>query len=267
MEEISIQDDNNEIYNILVLGEENSRKSSILNTISGKDNLFPENNEDTTKEMLINKKFINKKVKIRENDFDLYDTVGVNSSYQISDLKNKLIKFKTKILTQKFKLVLITYPVTKNSSSFSSLEKILNAFSFSNTKNVYIVFTKGEQFQKKLDREEEYTNIKDSIKFQIKGKEYNFDPHNFLQYDQDSIDEFRKTVLRKAIDLNTDSTNITINDKKEYDDDVLLNLFMNDNIDKDNEKEDNNSLIKRLFEWVKNYLNSNTFFNNPNMVL
>ena len=101
----------------------------------------------------------------------------------------------------------------------------------------------------------------------IEGKEYNFDPHNFLQYDQDSIDEFKNAVLRKAIDLNTDSTNITINDKKEYDDDVLLNLFMNDNIDKDTEKEDNNSLGIRMFEWVKNYLNSNTFFNNPNMVL
>ena len=89
MEEINIQDNNNEIFNILVLGEENSRKSSILNTISGKENLFPENNQDTTKEMLISKKFTNKKVKINENDFDLYDTVGVNSSYQISDLKNK----------------------------------------------------------------------------------------------------------------------------------------------------------------------------------
>ena len=102
------------------------------------------------------------------------------------------------------------------------------------------------------------------LKYSDKNKYMNNNGDITLKYDKS---EFKNAVLRKAIDLNTDSTNITINDKKEYDDDVLLNLFMNDNIDKDTEKEDNNSLGIRMFEWVKNYLNSNTFFNNPNMVL
>ena len=53
MEEININDTNNSVYRVIVLGEENSLKSTILNSLSDNRNLFPINGEKITKENVI----------------------------------------------------------------------------------------------------------------------------------------------------------------------------------------------------------------------
>ena len=267
MEEININDTNNSVYRVIVLGEENSLKSTILNSLSDNRNLFPINGEKITKENVSGKKFYSKKISIDNKIFELNDTIGINTTFPVSELKSKLIKFKTNVLNQKFNVVLTTFPIYKKvASSMSTLEKILQTFSFSNNQNVYIVFTKGDMFETAMQREEEYTNVQDDIKRLIKEKQYQFNYKNILMYDEDTKESFKNKIMLLATDMNKEATYVMINDQIDYDDNMLMKLFgTNDTEGK--EGISSSSGINVFFNWIKEYLNSHAFYNNPNMLL
>lgn len=267
MEEININDTNTSPYRVIIFGEENSLKSTILNCLSDNRNLFPVNAEKLTKENVSGKRFYSKKISIDNNIFELNDTIGINTSYPVSELKSKLIKFKTNVLNQKFNVVLITFPIFKKvASSMNTLEKILQTFSFSNNQNVYIVFTKGDLFDTAMQREEEYTNVQDDIKRLIKEKQYQFNYKNILMYDDDTKDRFKNKIMLLATDTNKEATYVMINDQIDYDDNMLMKLFGKNDFDGKEGATSSNG-INIVLNWIKEFLNSHAFYNNPNMLL
>ena len=153
----------NRIFNLIIFGEEFSGKSTLLNLISKKENLFNVNNNNNKNK---NKDFISKKVKLNNNEinFNFIETIGINSQFKINNINNKIINFKENFLNKNYKIVLITIDVT-NENNFDAFEKIMNVFSFYNSKeNLFIVFTKGNLIKNDEKREEKYLNILNDLK-------------------------------------------------------------------------------------------------------
>ena len=262
-------------YNILILGEENSLKSSILNTIANNINLFPLSTKITRNDNY-RKKFISETIDINDEQYELFDTIGINPLFPINDIETKLSKFKMKVIFQLFNFVIITFPIhnshhqqQQHTLSFNVFEQIISTFTFSNTKNVFVVFTKGDNIESPIEREETYTTLQEGIKKIVKDGKYSFNYNNILYYDHDNIDVFKRKVMLHCKDENNGQTRVGINDKEDYDDKMLMKLYtpksdVNDGVYRREREEDGEcGLLERVNKWIGGV----GFFANPNMVM
>ena len=253
-----------EINRIIVIGEEGTGKSSLLNALSDNPKLFYVNKNENYKEINSNKDFLSKQVTIDNINFELYDTIGISPSFPINDIKEKIINFKDDILGKGFKAILITFSVYKIPINFDSFELIMNTFNFNNNKNVFIVFTQGDKFDSHKKKEEEYIKLKENMKSLIRKKRYPININNVFYFDNDNIDSIRKKIVLMANDLNVYLSYIKF--KEDDEDNFLLNrLFLTfEQIEgyDDNEQKENPFLF-----WLKNIINKCQFFNSSNMLL
>ena len=244
----------NRIFNLIIFGEEFSGKSTLLNLISKKENLFNVNNNNNKNK---NKDFISKKVKLNNNEinFNFIETIGINSQFKINNINNKIINFKENFLNKNYKIVLITIDVT-NENNFDAFEKIMNVFSFYNSKeNLFIVFTKGNLIKNDEKREEKYLNILNDLKKISKNFSINF--NNVFYADDENINNLINKIISTSKDKNSDLCYISIKNEN-----LIKNLF----ISKENnfiEENEENFLIILL----KKLINENNFYNNPNLLL
>ncbi len=254
-----------EINRIIVFGEEGTGKSSLLNAISENPKLFQINKNENYKEINLNKDFLSKQVTIDNTYFELYDTIGISPTFPINDIKEKIINFKDDILGKGFKAILITFSVYKVPINFNSFELIMNTFNFKNNKNVFIVFTQGDNFNSPEKKEEEYITLKENMKNLIKKKRYPININNVLYFDNENIDSIRKKLILMANDLNVDLSYIKFKEDDDDDNFLLNRLFLTlEQIEgyDDNEQKENPVLF-----WLKNIVNKCQFFNSPNMLL
>ena len=251
-----------EANKIIIFGSESSWKSSILNFIAGNNNLFGITQQNNTKPL--DKKFLMEKYMIDEVEYDLYDTIGISPSTQIKDLKSKLVKFKTTFLNEGYKLILITFPIIDSAISFSNFELLMSTFSFSNNQNVYVVFTQGDLFESEMKAEEAYLTATERIKKEVREAKYVFNPKNIFIYDSDHKYQMRKDILRITKDMNRSPTYITINDKTDFDDNMLLKLYKSQEVNEDKEIDDDKG---GFLESITRFLSQSGFFNTPNMVM
>ena len=253
-----------EINRIIVIGEEGTGKSSLLNALSDNPKLFYVNKNENYKEINSNKDFLSKQVIIDNTNFELYDTIGISPSFPINDIKEKIINFKDDILGKGFKAILITFSVYKIPINFDSFELIMNTFNFNNNKNVFIVFTQGDKFDSHKKKEEEYIKLKENMKSLIRKKRYPININNVFYFDNENIDSIRKKIVLMANDLNVYLSYIKF--KEDDEDNFLLNrLFLTfEQIEgyDDNEQKENPFLF-----WLKNIINKCQFFNSSNMLL
>ena len=253
-----------EINRIIVIGEEGTGKSSLLNALSDNPKLFYVNKNENYKEINSNKDFLSKQVTIDNINFELYDTIGISPSFPINDIKEKIINFKDDILGKGFKAILITFSVYKIPINFDSFELIMNTFNFNNNKNVFIVFTQGDKFDSHKKKEEEYIKLKENMKNLIIKKRYHININNVFYFDNENIDSIRKKIVLMANDLNVYLSYIKF--KEDDEDNFLLNrLFLTfEQIEgyDDNEQKENPFLF-----WLKNIINKCQFFNSSNMLL
>jgi len=253
-----------EINRIIVIGEEGTGKSSLLNALSDNPKLFYVNKNENYKEINSNKDFLSKQVTIDNINFELYDTIGISPSFPINDIKEKIINFKDDILGKGFKAILITFSVYKIPINFDSFELIMNTFNFNNNKNVFIVFTQGDKFDSHKKKEEEYIKLKENMKSLIRKKRYPININNVFYFDNENIDSIRKKIVLMANDLNVYLSYIKF--KEDDEDNFLLNrLFLTfEQIEgyDDNEQKENPFLF-----WLKNIINKCQFFNSSNMLL
>ena len=244
----------NRIFNLIIFGEEFSGKSTLLNLISKKENLFNVNNNNNKNK---NKDFISKKVKLNNNEinFNFIETIGINSQFKINNINNKIINFKENFLNKNYKIVLITIDVT-NENNFDAFEKIMNVFSFYNSKeNLFIVFTKGNLIKNDEKREEKYLNILNDLKKISKNFSINF--NNVFYADDENINNLINKIISTSKDKNSDLCYISIKNEN-----LIKNLF----ISKENnfiEENEENFLIILLKKLIK----ENNFYNNPNLLL
>lgn len=257
-------------YNILILGEENSLKSSILNTIANNINLFPVTQRITRNDNY-RKKFVSETVEINDEQYELVDTIGINPLFPINDIENKLSKFKMKVIFQLFNFVIITFPVHNQqpSLSFDVFEQIISTFTFSNNKNVFVAFTKGDNIESPIEREEMYTTLQEGIKKLVKDGKYSFNYNNILYYDHDNIDVFKRKVMLHCKDENNGQTRVGINDKEDYDDKMLMKLYTpkSDATDGGYRRERKEDGECGILETVNKWIGGVGFFANPNMVM
>ena len=253
-----------EINRIIVIGEEGTGKSSLLNALSDNPKLFYVNKNENYKEINSNKDFLSKQVTIDNINFELYDIIGISQSFPINDIKEKIINFKDDILGKGFKAILITFSVYKIPINFDSFELIMNTFNFNNNKNVFIVFTQGDKFDSHKKKEEEYIKLKENMKSLIRKKRYPININNVFYFDNENIDSIRKKIVLMANDLNVYLSYIKF--KEDDEDNFLLNrLFLTfEQIEgyDDNEQKENPFLF-----WLKNIINKCQFFNSSNMLL
>ena len=253
-----------QINRIIVIGEEGTGKSSLLNALSDNPKLFYVNKNENYKEINSNKDFLSKQVTIDNINFELYDTIGISPSFPINDIKEKIINFKDDILGKGFKAILITFSVYKIPINFDSFELIMNTFNFNNNKNVFIVFTQGDKFDSHKKKEEEYIKLKENMKSLIRKKRYPININNVFYFDNENIDSIRKKIVLMANDLNVYLSYIKF--KEDDEDNFLLNrLFLTfEQIEgyDDNEQKENPFLF-----WLKNIINKCQFFNSSNMLL
>ena len=251
----------NRIFNLIIFGEENSGKSTLLNLISKKENLFNVNNNNNNK----NKDFISKKVKLNNNNFNFIETIGINPQFKINNINNKIINFKENFLNKNYKIVLITIDVT-NENNFDAFEKIMNVFSFYNSKeNLFIVFTKGNLIKNEEKREEKYLNITNDLKKISKNFSINF--NNIFYADDENINNLINKIISTSKDKNSDLCYISIKNQTENDNlNIIKKLFIS-------KEELNNNFISEenednfLISFFKKLINENYFYNNPNLLL
>ena len=242
----------NRIFNLIIFGEEFSGKSTLLNLISKKENLFNVNNNNNKNK---NKDFISKKVKLNEINFNFIETIGINSQFKINNINNKIINFKENFLNKNYKIVLITIDVT-NENNFDAFEKIMNVFSFYNSKeNLFIVFTKGNLIKNDEKREEKYLNILNDLKKISKNFSINF--NNVFYADDENINNLINKIISTSKDKNSDLCYISIKNEN-----LIKNLFISKENNFIEENEENFLLIL-----IKKLINENNFYNNPNLLL
>ena len=242
----------NRIFNLIIFGEEFSGKSTLLNLISKKENLFNVNNNNNKNK---NKDFISKKVKLNEINFNFIETIGINSQFKINNINNKIINFKENFLNKNYKIVLITIDVT-NENNFDAFEKIMNVFSFYNSKeNLFIVFTKGNLIKNDEKREEKYLNILNDLKKISKNFSINF--NNVFYADDENINNLINKIISTSKDKNSDLCYISIKNEN-----LIKNLFISKENNFIEENEENFLLI-----FIKKLINENNFYNNPNLLL
>ena len=141
----------------------------------------------------------------------------------------------------------------------------MNTFNFKNNKNVFIVFTQGDNFNSPEKKEEEYITLKENMKNLIKKKRYPININNVLYFDNENIDSIRKKLILMANDLNVDLSYIKFKEDDDDDNFLLNRLFLTlEQIEgyDDNEQKENPVLF-----WLKNIVNKCQFFNSPNMLL
>ena len=241
----------NRIFNLIIFGEEFSGKSTLLNLISKKENLFNVNNNNNNK----NKDFISKKVKLNNNNFNFIETIGINPQFKINNINNKIINFKENFLNKNYKIVLITIDVT-NENNFDAFEKIMNVFSFYNSKeNLFIVFTKGNLIKNDEKREEKYLNILNDLKKISKNFSINF--NNVFYADDENINNLINKIISTSKDKNSDLCYISIKNEN-----LIKNLFISKENNFIEENEENFLIIL-----IKKLINENNFYNNPNLLL
>ena len=244
----------NRIFNLIIFGEEFSGKSTLLNLISKKENLFNVNNNNNKNK---NKDFISKKVKLNNNEinFNFIETIGINSQFKINNINNKIINFKENFLNKNYKIVLITIDVTKE-NNFDAFEKIMNVFSFYNSKeNLFIVFTKGNLIKNDEKREEKYLNILNDLKKISKNFSINF--NNVFYADDENINNLINKIISTSKDKNSDLCYISIKNEN-----LIKNLFISKENNFIEENEENFLIIL-----IKKLINENNFYNNPNLLL
>ena len=244
----------NRIFNLIIFGNENSGKSTLLNLISKKENLFNVNNNNNKNK---NKDFISKKVKLNNNEinFNFIETIGINSQFKINNINNKIINFKENFLNKNYKIVLITIDVT-NENNFDAFEKIMNVFSFYNSKeNLFIVFTKGNLIKNDEKREEKYLNILNDLKKISKNFSINF--NNVFYADDENINNLINKIISTSKDKNSDLCYISIKNEN-----LIKNLFISKENNFIEENEENFLIIL-----IKKLINENNFYNNPNLLL
>ena len=244
----------NRIFNLIIFGNENSGKSTLLNLISKKENLFNVNNNNNKNK---NKDFISKKVKLNNNEinFNFIETIGINSQFKINNINNKIINFKENFLNKNYKIVLITIDVT-NENNFESFEKIMNVFSFYNSKeNLFIVLTKGNLIKNDEKREEKYLNILNDLKKISKNFSINF--NNVFYADDENINNLINKIISTSKDKNSDLCYISIKNEN-----LIKNLFISKENNFIEENEENFLIIL-----IKKLINENNFYNNPNLLL
>ena len=251
----------NRIFNLIIFGEENSGKSTLLNLISKKENLFNVNNNNNNK----NKDFISKKVKLNNNNFNFIETIGINPQFKINNINNKIINFKENFLNKNYKIVLITIDVT-NENNFDAFEKIMNVFSFYNSKeNLFIVFTKGNLIKNEEKREEKYLNITNDLKKFSNNFLINF--NNIFYADDENINNLINKIISTSKDKNSDLCYISIKNQTENDNlNIIKKLFIS------KEELNNNFILEEnednfLIIFFKKLINENYFYNNPNLLL
>jgi hypothetical protein len=244
----------NRIFNLIIFGEEFSGKSTLLNLISKKENLFNVNNNNNKNK---NKDFISKKVKLNNNEinFNFIETIGINSQFKINNINNKIINFKENFLNKNYKIVLITIDVT-NENNFDAFEKIMNVFSFYNSKeNLFIVFTKGNLIKNDEKREEKYLNILNDLKKISKNFSINF--NNVFYADDENINNLINKIISTSKDKNSDLCYISIKNEN-----LIKNLFISKEENFIEENEENFLIIL-----IKKLIKENNFYNNPNLLL
>ena len=244
----------NRIFNLIIFGEEFSGKSTLLNLISKKENLFNVNNNNNKNK---NKDFISKKVKLNNNEinFNFIETIGINSQFKINNINNKIINFKENFLNKNYKIVLITIDVT-NENNFDAFEKIMNVFSFYNSKeNLFIVFTKGNLIKNEEKREEKYLNITNDLKKFSNNFLINF--NNIFYADDENINNLINKIISTSKDKNSDLCYISIKNEN-----LIKNLFISKENNFIEENEENFLIIL-----IKKLINENNFYNNPNLLL
>ena len=244
----------NRIFNLIIFGEEFSGKSTLLNLISKKENLFNVNNNNNKNK---NKDFISKKVKLNNNEinFNFIETIGINSQFKINNINNKIINFKENFLNKNYKIVLITIDVTKE-NNFDAFEKIMNVFSFYNSKeNLFIVLTKGNLIKNDEKREEKYLNILNDLKKISKNFSINF--NNVFYADDENINNLINKIISTSKDKNSDLCYISIKNEN-----LIKNLFISKENNFIEENEENFLIIL-----IKKLINENNFYNNPNLLL
>ena len=244
----------NRIFNLIIFGEEFSGKSTLLNLISKKENLFNVNNNNNKNK---NKDFISKKVKLNNNEinFNFIETIGINSQFKINNINNKIINFKENFLNKNYKIVLITIDVT-NENNFDAFEKIMNVFSFYNSKeNLFIVFTKGNLIKNEEKREEKYLNITNDLKKFSNNFLINF--NNIFYADDENINNLINKIISTSKDINSDLCYISIKNEN-----LIKNLFISKENNFIEENEENFLIIL-----IKKLINENNFYNNPNLLL
>ena len=244
----------NRIFNLIIFGEEFSGKSTLLNLISKKENLFNVNNNNNKNK---NKDFISKKVKLNNNEinFNFIETIGINSQFKINNINNKIINFKENFLNKNYKIVLITIDVT-NENNFDAFEKIMNVFSFYNSKeNLFIVLTKGNLIKNDEKREEKYLNILNDLKKISKNFSINF--NNVFYADDENINNLINKIISTSKDKNSDLCYISIKNEN-----LIKNLFISKENNFIEENEENFLIIL-----IKKLINENNFYNNPNLLL
>ena len=252
----------NRIFNLIIFGNENSGKSTLLNLISKKENLFNVNNNNNKNK---NKDFISKKVKLNEINFNFIETIGINSQFKINNINNKIINFKENFLNKNYKIVLITIDVT-NENNFDAFEKIMNVFSFYNSKeNLFIVLTKGNLIKHEEKREEKYLNISNDLKKFSNNFSINF--NNVFFADDENINNLINKIISTSKDKNSDLCYISIKNQTENDNlNIIKKLFISKEELNDGfvleENEDN-----FLISFFKKLINENYFYNNPNLLL
>jgi len=242
------------IFNLIIFGEEFSGKSTLLNLISKKENLFNVNNNNNKNK---NKDFISKKVKLNNNEinFNFIETIGINSQFKINNINNKIINFKENFLNKNYKIVLITIDVT-NENNFDAFEKIMNVFSFYNSKeNLFIVFTKGNLIKNDEKREEKYLNILNDLKKISKNFSINF--NNVFYADDENINNLINKIISTSKDKKSDLCYISIKNEN-----LIKNLFISKENNFIEENEENFLIIL-----IKKLINENNFYNNPNLLL
>jgi len=264
----------NRIFNLIVFGEEFSGKSTLLNLISKKENLFNVNkNKIYLKTINKSKDFVSKKVKLNNNEiiFNFIDTIGINPEFKINNIHNKLINFKDNFLNKVYKIVLITIDVTNEKLIFDAFEKIMNVFSFYNSKeNLFIVFTKGNLIENDEKREEKYLNVLQDLKKLCKLNNYIINFDNIFYADDENIEILINKIITTSKDKNTDLCYISIKNDNDNNNNIniIKKLFIsNEQLNNSLISEENENKENIIITFIKNLINENNFYKNPNMLL